>query len=320
MSASDDLKLDLDGGATTKITIRGASLDARSLVKSVTGGEGERDARDLDLDVKVGAAVGYNKEQISGFELIGARRGGAFTTLEAKGRLGQGGFTARGGEAGLMTIKSEDAGALARFLDVYAKLEGGAIDLSLRASGESVKGTATIKRFGIRDEPSLRRLEAAAPPSQNTSRGSNPLFGADPSSAARFDKLSASFSRSGGKLEVRDGVVAASSFALTTQGFIDFGRDKVDLNGVYVPLQQFNSALNGIPLLGTLLSGGQNEGVFAINYRVTGPASDPTLNVNPLSGMTPGFLRKMFGAIDGTTPSPSADSPANAYAPTLPNR
>ncbi len=101
---------------------------------------------------------------------------------------------------------------------------------------------------------------------------------------------------------MRDGVVASPSFGLTTQGFLDFGKDKVDLNGVYVPLQQFNNALGGIPVLGMLLTGGQNEGVFAINYRVTGPASNPTLKINPLSGMAPGILRKMFGAFDGTTP------------------
>ena len=66
------------------------------------------------------------------------------------------------------------------------------------------------------------------------------------------------------------------------------------------------------------MSGGQNEGVFAINYRVTGQASNPSLNFNPLSGLTPGILRKMFGAIDGTTPSPSEDAPdlpASSYAP-----
>ena len=132
----------------------------------------------------------------------------------------------------------------------------------------------------------------------------------------RFDKLTANFTRNGGKLEVRDGVVANSAFGLTTKGFIDFSHDKVDLNGVFVPLYQFNNALGGIPLLGQFLTGGTNEGVFAINYRVTGAASGPTLNVNPLSGMTPGFLRKMFGAIDGTTPTPSTESPESSYAPT----
>jgi hypothetical protein len=217
-----------------------------------------------------------------------------------------------------MLIRSEDAGALARFLDVYDKLEGGAIDLQVRTSGDVARGQATIRRFQIRDEPSLKQLEQSAPARQNLARGANPLFGADPSPPVRFDKLTANFTRFGGKLDVRDGVISNPSFGLTTQGYIDFAADKLDLNGVYVPLYQFNNALGGIPVLGALLTGGRNEGVFAINYRVTGAASSPTLTVNPLSGMTPGILRKMFGAIDGTTPSPpsSEESPATSYAPT----
>jgi hypothetical protein len=321
MGASDDLKLDVEGGAPTKVTLRGASLDARGVVKGITASDSGRDAQDLDLDVKVGSAVGYNKEQISGFEMTGSRRAGAFTALDARGRLGQAKLSARTGDAGVILVKSDDAGALARFLDVYGKLEGGSIDLSVHEGSDGARGTATIRRFAIRDEPSLRQLQQAAPPPQTAMRGA-PMVGGDPAPAG-FDKLTANFTRVGGRLEVRDGVVASASFGLTTQGFIDFAKDKVDFNGVYVPLQQFNNALGGIPLLGALLTGGQNEGVFAINYRVSGQASNPKLSFNPLSGMTPGILRKMFGAIDGTTPisSPDAeDSPATSYAPTQQTR
>jgi hypothetical protein len=243
------------------------------------------------------------------------RHNGGFSSLEARGRIGGGSVSARSGEGGLIAIKADDAGALARFLDVYGKMEGGAIDLSVRQVGDTARGVATIRKFAIRDEASLKQLQQAAPARTNLPRGGGAPGGGEASPPVRFDKLTANFTRTGGKLEVRDGVVANASFGLTTQGFIDFSHDKVDLNGVFVPLYQFNNALGGIPLLGQLLTGGQNEGVFAINYRVTGAASSPSLNINPLSGMTPGFLRKMFGAIDGTTPSPSADSPASSYAP-----
>jgi hypothetical protein len=316
MSPGDDLKLDLDGGDRPKLTLRGAMLDARGVIKGLTGGEGGGEAKDLELDIKVGAAVGNNKEQIAPFEMTGVRHNGGFTALEARGKIGQGAFSARSGEPGVIVIKSDDAGALARFLDVYGKMEGGSIDLSVRTVGDTARGAATIRKFAIRDEPSLRQLEQAAPAKTNLPRGGGGGSGDDPSPPVRFDKLTANFTRNGGKLEVRDGIIANSAFGLTTQGFIDFSHDKVDLNGVFVPLYQFNNALGGIPLLGQLLTGGTNEGVFAINYRVTGAASGPTLNVNPLSGMTPGFLRKMFGAIDGTTPTPSADSPESSYAPT----
>jgi hypothetical protein len=50
-----------------------------------------------------------------------------------------------------------------------------------------------------------------------------------------------------------------------------------------------------VPLFGPLLGGGQNEGLFAVNFRLNGQASAPSLSVNPLSAVAPGFLRKLFG-------------------------
>ena len=318
MSPGDDLKLDLDGGDHPKATVRGAVLDARGFLKGLMSGEGDRDGQNFDLDLKVAQAQGFNREQMSNFEFSGVRRGGVFASVEARGKLGAAGFSARGGEAGALAIRAEDAGALARFLDVYTRMEGGVIDLSLRQTGEGARGSATIRRFAIRGEPALRKLEQSAPAAQGQSRGFNPQPAGEADPAMKFEKLVASFTRSGGRLDVKDGVIANASFGLTTQGFLDFAHDRMDLNGVYVPLYGVNNALGAIPLFGALLTGGQNEGMFAINYRATGSLSEPALNVNPLSGMTPGFLRKIFGAIDGTTPTPQGD-PAQSYAP-LPAR
>ena len=115
---------------------------------------------------------------------------------------------------------------------------------------------------------------------------------------------------------MREALIFNARMGLTTTGYLDFAHDHVDLNGTYVPAYQVNSLVTHIPVFGPLLGGGQHEGLFGVNYRIVGPASGPTLYVNPLSAMTPGFLRKVFGALDGTTPvEPTPDAP-NAYAPT----
>ena len=319
MSSNDDLRLDIDGGERPKATLRGAVLDVRSFLKGVMGGEGERDGQNFDLDVKVERAQGFNREQVSNFEFSGSRRNGSFGSVEARGRLGGAPFSVHGGEAGVLNVRAEDAGAFARFLDVYTKLEGGSLELSLRQTAEGARGSATIKRFAVRGEPALHKLEQSAPVAQSQARGYNPQPVTEADPAMKFEKLVANFTRSGGRLDIKDGVIANASFGLTTQGFIDFSHDKMDLNGVYVPLYGVNNALGAIPLFGALLTGGQNEGMFAINYRASGSTSSPSLNVNPLSGMTPGFLRKIFGAIDGTTPYPQTDAP-QSYAPVPPSR
>jgi hypothetical protein len=47
--------------------------------------------------------------------------------------------------------------------------------------------------------------------------------------------------------------------------------------------------------VGLILGGGnKNEGLFAIDFKVSGQASAPTLTVNPLTAVAPGILRKLF--------------------------
>jgi hypothetical protein len=152
----------------------------------------------------------------------------------------------------------------------------------------------------MRDDAALKRLAAA---------GQSPVDGkvdqgqAIASASTRFDKLSARFTRTPGRLDLAEAVIFNDRIGLTTAGFIDFAHDHVDLNGTFVPAYQVNNLVTHIPVFGTLLGGGNHEGIFGVNYRIVGPVSGPTLNVNPLSAMTPGILRKVFGAVDGTTPA-----------------
>jgi hypothetical protein len=84
----------------------------------------------------------------------------------------------------------------------------------------------------------------------------------------------------------------------TVEGSIDFAHDKVALSGTFVPIYGLNNLFSQIPVVGLLLGGGAHEGLFALNYRINGSASAPVLTFNPLSALAPGFLRKIFGAID----------------------
>jgi hypothetical protein len=47
-------------------------------------------------------------------------------------------------------------------------------------------------------------------------------------------------------------------------------------------------------VLRSLLLGGEGQGLSAANYRLTGSATDPRVSGNPLSALTPGFLRRLF--------------------------
>ena len=106
--------------------------------------------------------------------------------------------------------------------------------------------------------------------------------------------MRAEFTRSTGKLAVRDGVVWGPAMGATIEGNFDYLRDEVRLRGTFVPAYVLNNFLARLPVLGFFLGGGQNEGVFGMTYEVVGPTGNATLRVNPIAMMAPGFLRKIF--------------------------
>ena len=61
-----------------------------------------------------------------------------------------------------------------------------------------------------------------------------------------------------------------------------------------MPAYALNNLFSQIPVIGLILGGGRHEGLFAITFKVTGTTAAPTLTVNPLSAIAPGFLRKLF--------------------------
>ena len=68
----------------------------------------------------------------------------------------------------------------------------------------------------------------------------------------------------------------------------------MDLSGTVVPSYTVNQVLGNIPILGGLLTGGKDEGLFAANYKMNGSLEDPKVDVNPLSILAPGILRRLF--------------------------
>ena len=305
----DDLKLDLQNGPALKAVVRGTAFDARNMIKAFLSHDAAAGAvKDLDVDAKIGAVSGSNKRAISQFELLATRRAGIIRTLLMRGQLGDGLISAIKDESGVYVIRSADAGAFAKFFDLYTKIEGGQLEMKVEEGPEGSHGTATLRKFVIRNEPALRQLSSAGG-AQGAPRGRGSSGPAEAATApidpdtVKFERVKAEFSRAGGRLELRDALIYNPSFGLTAQGYIDYRLDRVDVSGTFVPAYSLNSVVTGIPVVGVILGGGANEGVFGVNYRITGPASGPTLTVNPLSGMAPGIFRKIFGVMDGTAPA-----------------
>jgi hypothetical protein len=108
------------------------------------------------------------------------------------------------------------------------------------------------------------------------------------------------------KFEYKDQEVALrrarmmnGSIGVTTKGYVHFKKKTVDLEGVLIPANFLNQLVGYIPLLGTLLTGGKDQGLFSISYTAKGPLKNPEIKSNPLGILAPNILKTLFGDLIG---------------------
>ena len=197
-----------------------------------------------------------------------------------------------------MVIQAGNGGSLLRFLDLYRRAHGGDLTMTVGTGGVRQPGELLYRDFLVRDEPALRRVIGQQPaPNADTAGAETRRI--DTSQVA-FTKLRTAFVRSAGRLELSDMVIWGQQIGFTLQGSIDYARDRVDIGGTFVPGYAFNNAFAQVPLLGALLGGGsQYGGLFALNFRLSGAASAPTMTINPLSAIAPGILRRFVDPLGG---------------------
>lgn len=120
----------------------------------------------------------------------------------------------------------------------------------------------------------------------------------------QFDNLEAKIVKVADRIDVKNGRTSGRSIGLTTQGWLDLAKETAQLRGVVVPAFALNNLLSNVPLLGPLLTGGKDGGLFAVSYSLEGPFDDLRSNVSMMSAVTPGVLREIFNAPPDSNPPP----------------
>jgi hypothetical protein len=156
-----------------------------------------------------------------------------------------------------------------------------------RRADHPLSGTAEITDFRVRDPNGLGKLLQAMTLYGLVQAASGPGLG--------FTRLTAPFRLTDDALDLGESRAFSPSLGLTAKGHIDLRRDIADIQGTIVPAYFFNSLLGNVPIIGKLFSPESGGGVFAASYTVRGPLANPEISVNPLSALTPGFLRGLFG-------------------------
>lgn len=292
LSGGDNARLSAEkAGRGYKLVMRGNSFDVRPFLRGVQSGKLESGGTpvDFELDLSTTVLVGFGGELMSGADLKLSRKGGQIHELNLKGQFS--GATTRitsqvQGKNTLLKVSSEDAGSLARFLDLYSRAYRGtlAADVTLMPNNAQ-QGTLQVRDFFLRGEAGLRSV------SPNAKDGQAVISGTDD---VPFKRLRAQFHRRPGRMEIADAVMWGPQVGGTMEGVLDYAADRVSIQGTFVPAYALNNLFAKVPILGPILGGGQYEGLFAVPFIITGRASAPDLRVNPVSAIAPGFLRKFF--------------------------
>lgn len=194
-----------------------------------------------------------------------------------------------------ISLNTGNAGDFLRALDVTDNVVGGKLKLSAKSDDTApempINGTLRIDNYQLLKAPFLARLLTLA----SLTGIVDQLSG----QGISFSSLLASFTKTGGKVEVQDGRTAGSALGFTFEGSLDFDANTIKLNGTIVPVYTLNSLLGNIPILGQILVGPKGGGVFAATYQATGDLDSPDISVNPLTALAPGILRGFLDIFSG---------------------
>ena len=213
----------------------------------------------------------------------------------------------------ILTVRSEDAGETLRIFDIADNITGGSLLATGTRNGVTgaIDGQFDARNFVLSQAPGMARLLAATSPS-----GLQDLFG---TSGLTFNRLDADFTYAAAqrRITLKQGRGAGGDLGLAFDGLIDLRAETIDLAGTIVPIYHINSVISSIPLIGDILTGGEGGGLFAFTYTIRGSFADPSVSVNPLSVLAPGFLRRLFFE---ETPSASDGAPRPPTPPQPPPR
>jgi hypothetical protein len=120
----------------------------------------------------------------------------------------------------------------------------------------------------------------------------------------RISRAEVPFTLQNGTLSVHQARAYSSSLGFTATGSFDLVNGTSDLDTTIVPLYALNSLPGRIPLIGRLFSAEKGGGLIAMRAHISGPIGNARVSVNPLSALTPGFLRGIFGL--GGSPAPKS--------------
>jgi hypothetical protein len=227
-----------------------------------------------------------------------SRVAGAWQMMKVDGSYANGHRIAfrLGGEAGphQLSIASDDLGSALRLFDVVDNVAGGKMLVTGQLADDhgkpALRARITGSGYTVNRAPVFTRMLSVP----SATGLSSMLSG----SGIPFNNLRGDFVYTDDSVVLDHFLASGESLGITVDGSVDLAHGTLDLSGTIAPAHLINSVLGKVPVVGSLLMGGEGQSLFAANYELSGPLDDPGVSVNPLSALAPGVLRRLFAAPD----------------------
>ena len=222
-----------------------------------------------------------------------------------------------GPKESVLSINTENAGAVLRGLDIEKDIRGGTLTSRAVADTKTPDspfvGNLTIKDFRIVGTPILARVLTLASFSGIVDTLNGKGIG--------FTRLDGRYTYGNHTYQLNDFKLYGSALGILINGYANLKDSTIKLSGTLIPAYGINNVIGQVPIVGSILG----KGVLATSFTVDGPLDNPKTEVYPLSTLAPGIIgdfARELGILPAdkvkqpnATPEPAKKNPA-AAAPT----
>ena len=189
------------------------------------------------------------------------------------------------------TASTPNLGKILRATGTFNDFRNGALQINAVYQDElpnrPMAGRVIIEDFNAKNIPLLAKLLTVA-----TFTG---ILDSISGGGISFSKMEVPFQYDLKKLVIDKAKAVGPSIGITASGSLDVVPDEINVDGVLIPAKLFDTILSDIPIIGNVYQAiTSGEGLVAVNYNIKGKFDDAKVKVNPLSALTPGFLRDVF--------------------------
>ena len=187
-------------------------------------------------------------------------------------------------------LSASDAGKFFESMNYKTEIKGGYFSsegfFGNLDNNKNIMGTISIDNFRVMKAPIFAELLLAA-----SLTGLIDVLNND---GIEFEQFDAQYFGHDEVYTITKSRAYGFSLGITGEGWIDKINKSIDIKGSLIPAYKINSFFNNIPIIGEIIAGKEDEGLFAINYKTKGDWEKLETEINPLSVLTPGLLRNVF--------------------------